>query len=374
MLKLVFALSLVVQIGMLGCAFSKKPKDDGKSPQTMDALDQLQDQDLKIQIVETPTFNEYFVKFSWPSAKKVRVELSEAGKIVSTELENRTQIPIRGGTTRTFLVTVYNSIGGNIFKKDVTVTAPVDMEILEDFKIERSESYKLNRLYVGPSKSIILNGNNLTIEADRINFSIDSKIQTGGQIQASTPEQLLGSKIDIKTRIATGRLTVWLDGFHGRDGRSGDEIDQENGFVDSPAPELQGTPAGEGKVNSTRHSDAECRAMGANGGPGKPGAQGTSGENGQNGGNSGSFNLIVDSVRQSDLIVEVIPTLGEPGKGGAGGIGRAGGPGGPANKSMCGGQAGAQGPRGPSGKNGENGHKGSLGSISVTPGIELKVR
>lgn len=374
MLKLVFALSLVVQIGMLGCAFSKKPKDDGKSPQTMDALDQLQDQDLKIQIVETPTFNEYFVKFSWPSAKKVRVELSEAGKIVSTELENRTQIPIRGGTTRTFLVTVYNSIGGNIFKKDVTVTAPEDFEVRGEYKIPSDRTFRYNRIAFHPGAKLNTTGNNLFIEADRIDFGVDGKIMTGGQIQASTPEQLLGSKIDIKTRIATGRLTVWLDGFHGRDGKSGDEIDKENGFVDSPAPELQGAPAGEGKPNNTRHSDNDCRATGPNGGTGKQGAQGTAGEDGQNGGNSGSFNLIVDSVRQSDLIVEVIPTLGEPGKGGAGGIGRAGGPGGPANKSMCGGQAGAQGPRGPSGKNGENGHKGSLGSISVTPGIELKVR
>ena len=375
MSRSMLAVLLMFQASFVGCAFSKKPKQDDKTVviQGLDQLDHLSEKELAIKVIETPTFNEYYVQFSWPASKQIRVELKEGDQIVSTSLQNNFQLPILGGDTKTFFITVYNSLGGNVFNKEVPVTAPKDLEITDSLSLTRNENWNFNRVYFGVNSRLNLHGFDLNLRADRINFAVGTIIETGGGSVATSDQQIKNSQIRIDTRTAIGRLEVRLDGYHGRDGKSGDDIDKANGFVDSYRPELQGTSATEGKI-AGRKSDVDCRENGADGGRGKTGAKGQNGESGESGGSTGSFILKVASLKESSVAIEVLPRPGQPGKGGAGGTGRRGGQGGKASTSACGGAKGPDGPRGQTGDRGADGAPGNVGDIFVTQGIEIKVR
>lgn len=374
---------VAVNSGIVGCAFSKNKdkNDDQKKAEVLLETDQLRDQEFKVEIVETDKLNEYFVKFSWPAGRGIRVEVQEDDLIVDSKGENSIAIPVGGGEKHKFNIEAYNSIGGSILRKVIPQDIPEDLIVNENVNADADLVWEYNRIVVSKDTTIRLNGHDLSISADRIRFEFGAMLETRSATKYAPSEEMLrGSKIEIHARQAHGMLRMIMSGFMGRDGRSGDQVDKDNGFADPYLPELKGAAGrhGEHKPNTNKESEGyRCSVSPTDGAQGKQGAPGTDGEDGQPGGNTGSLDIQLMEGRNSNLMVEVVAKPGRPGRGGAGGMGRRGGAGGDPGMSVEGcrnARRGPDGPRGEVGKSGRDGEIGKVGAMTASPGVTLKVR
>lgn len=389
MSKLLKAISLlttivVVNSGIVGCAFSKNTdKDKKQKANVLLETDQLSDDEFKVEIVETEKLNEYFVKFSWPAGRGIRVEVQEDDLILDSKGANFVAIQVGGGEAHKFNVEAYNSIGGSILRKVVQQVIPEDLEVNNKKELQGDEIWNYNRVVLTETSEVHLNGRDLTITADRVYFKTGAMLETNSANKfAPSAEALNGSKIEINARQAHGMLRMIMSGYMGRDGRSGDQIDKDNGFTDPYLPELKGEPgiAGMGKISRTgieKEFVAVCEKDPSNGGPGKQGGSGTPGEDGQPGGSTGSVLVNLSEPKQSNLTLEIVAKVGQNGAFGAGGRGRIGGMGGDPGNAPEGcktASRGAEGPRGPKGKDGESGERGKVGPFTGSPGVTLKIQ
>lgn len=366
-----------------GCAFSKnKDKDKPKVVVgTLTDSDSLSEEELKVEVVETQNFDEYFVRLSWPQNKIVRVEVQDGNQFIDSNGAKEIRLPIGGGLSKNLLVTAYNSLGGFVFRKSYAVTAPDDLVVETKAPADVDVKLEYNRIRFAPNSKLFLNGHNLDIRANYIDFGIGTMIVSNDENrQMPTIEFLLGSKITINAKRVKGQFEVHLIGFDGYDGRSGNELDQQSSFIDKFLPELKGSPgeAGASKSAPAKANDGfVCTRRSTDGGQGKSGAEGTRGEDAGRGGDAGSFEMNVENPGPfGSIVVEVVPKPGNPGKPGRGGDGRRGGEGGDPGASVDGCPAarrGPEGPRGPKGKDGRAGLKGEVGTIRA-PGVDLRVR
>lgn len=375
---------VAVNSGIVGCAFSKNKdkNDDQKKAEVLLETDQLRDQEFKVEIVETDKLNEYFVKFSWPAGRGIRVEVQEDDLIVDSKGENSIAIPVGGGEKHKFNIEAYNSIGGSILRKVIPQDIPEDLEITGTWNLEKNyEHSKYNRIQINGDSRISTNGYDLMMRADRVYIEAGALLETRSATKYAPSEEMLrGSKIEIHARQAHGMLRMIMSGFMGRNGRSGDQVDKDNGFADPYLPELKGAAGrhGEHKPNTNKESEGyRCSVSPTDGAQGKQGAPGTDGEDGQPGGSTGTVFVNLSEPNQSNLILEIVPKLGTPGQAGAGGIGRRGGHGGDPGASAEGcsdARRGADGPRGPNGQPGKPGGDGKIGPFLGSAGVTIQVR
>lgn len=380
---------LAVVAGATGCAFSKDADKEaavGKA-QVLTGEDTLRAEELKSEIQETENLNEYFVRFYWPRGKKLRVEVKHGDMIYTSQAGDRELVlPIDKGRTEKYFVSVYNSLGGVILNRVETLTAPIDLLVDGVETLDKDTVWEYNRIHLTKNARITLNGHDLFIQANHIQSDRDAELRSlDAPTFAKSKEDLTGSQITINAQKANGALTVYLIGFMGRDGKSGDELDRENNFIDQ-FTKLNGRPGVDGKSTERcggagvyKECNWYCEQEPSNGEAGKPGSAGQNGEDGWDGGNPGRLAVFVEDPK-SRLNIEVIAKAGAEGKGGAGGQGRQGGKGGRAGKSAEGcksARAGQDGPRGPSGKRGQDGKQAASVEVQTTPGatnVSFRIR
>lgn len=410
----VIAIFLLGSLGFVGCAFKKDAgkRADEPSPAPVSvplpalppAYDEMTLDELKIEVVETPVFNKYFVEFTWPQEKKIRVKVRYGQTIVVGEADrlHRIQIPIEGRETKEFDISLLNLAGGEVAAGIVKRTAPWDWEIDGHVELQKSESYELNRILLTQRAVVLVGVNNLVIIAKQLHANLGARIVTVDRRRLAAKEaELEGANILLKAGKASGFLAIYMIGVDGNVGRSGADKEFELGPPEQPPAEYLAGKDGQmlkADPDPLDYSDPKYKGTGY---PppaifsnlpilskvskmmigrfdqcpgifypptdGRDGSPGWSGDRGQKGGSTGNLSVHIGHVNGSfDLDIYQRPGL--PGPGGRGGPGGKGGPGGrsprPGDAACPPGKTGA---RGPVGARGGVGAPGQLGKIEIEP-------
>lgn len=353
----------------------------------------LTDRNVTVTFTEHPEPGYYRMRVTWPeSVVAMTVQIGDAFE-TETLKQNFYETMVFEGHEYRIRLYSKNSDGIEVSRKEIITNAPKDFILKSETGLSANTDITVNRFYFYPGARIITYGYNLSIKAKKIfvfrdvtsdasrAFSSQTNIQTAPvNYIVQNPVQLKGSTISIVADQAQGTLKVGLIGLDGQNGRNGEELDQEQKFLRSLDPKLNGLNGKDGVVvkepapcmradmdTPCERTKPVCQQAPTNGTDGRQGQAGTPGENGQDGGDSGSLFINISNATKFD--VEVGQRAGNPGRGGNGGPGSPGGlagkagnnPGYPCPNAQDG-QPGAQGTRG---ANGKTGAAGTIGTVKT---------
>ncbi len=229
---------------------------------------------------------------------------------------------------------------------------------------ERSFTIAADTIYLSDGVTIITNGNDLDLVANRIVSTSGSKIVSfltdSLRQPAASPEQ------KGNPGQSGGRVTLWVT--NSVEGTTRVHLPGQNGASGGVGPPGAAGGKGQPGANAVQGMWPDCKSGGQDG---KPGAAGTGGGPGGAGGDGGSGGNLF--LRGKAAIEQSAFILSAPGgKGGVGGAGGAGGPGGPGGDGGSGGgncnggnvglagPPGGPGPKGTDGRDGQEGAKTTL--------------
>lgn len=386
------------------CAFKEDTPEKPKAQETkpsdiVDTIEKGREQqaneirltteNVKIRFDELPDPNSYKLVITWPAHIK-RVQIVEPNELPT--LVNDSNVFSRvafGGTQVRIGLAALDSFGVPISTLKLEATTPLDFDVKSDHSLKGTTIWKYNRLFIRSGTQIRTNGNDLTIDVNKLYVDSDTrKVNQPGWSQihsyilthhpgdtAQQGQRLIGSNIVIRAIEAIGPLTVALVGINGRNGKSGEELEREKNISRGVDPKLRGA---DGTAGSSTEMQGRCRPgagldtqpqcgqsvfrcdrQPTNGTAGIKGANGTNGENGGNGGNAGNLQFFVESHRQFQVDVYV-----RAGKGGSEGIGS------PPFLGGQGGKAGAHAQGCNVAMDGANGPPGDSKGIDGKPGLD----
>ena len=194
---------------------------------------------------------------------------------------------------------------------------------------ERSFTIAADTIYLSDGATVITNGNDLDVIANRI-------VSTGGsKIASFLPDNLksVGTTQEGKGNPGQtgGRVTLWVT--NAVEGTTRVYLPGQEGAVGSAGATGAQGAKGERGANAVQGMWPNCSSGGQDG---KPGAAGNPGGPGRAGGDGGSGgNLILRGKAAVEKSAFIFSAPG--GKGGAGGAGGVGGPGGPGGDGAIGG-------------------------------------
>lgn len=242
LLKVFVAVTAIVAVNSIlsGCAFSKNSEKSKVSLEIQDYKES--DVEIRAEVLEAERLHEYFVRFSWPTGQGWRVEIQSDEANLEKIGNGPVDIPIPEGQKKRYLVTIYHANGTLLFSKNFDMTAPRDLTIHGEIALHSHTYWRYNRVEFIERSRVILNGYNLTIDAE----SIESN-NNGGRIEtnsdrrfAPNPALLEGAVITLKAKRISGLFWFYLSGFMGKDG--GNEDGQKLRSAERP-PCLDNKPA-----------------------------------------------------------------------------------------------------------------------------------
>lgn len=382
----------------IGCAFRKDtgPEETPAAPTAEDVAKELQrkeEERLKGQVISAEDFsynvhsgehpNEYYLSIVYAQREGVTVHISINEQPLNINSGEPINLRVDGGTQAAVSVNAYNSAGILILRTLKKIEVPKDMVVADTFILKEDLNIQLGRLYLQDQSILKTNGHLLSIEAETIYAGASSRIVTFESTDLSnTPQTKSGGSISIRAKEAYGFLTVDLHGLHGRNGRSGYELQTQLGISWPSRSSLNGADGEDAKYdykpacpggNESSHPlcgliQITCLSHPTDGQDGAPGPAGIDGEDGQPGGDTGNIFLQIEKKKDFGLKISL-----RPGRGGLGGEGTPGHPGGLGgapgkqdSKNACRAAAkGKDGAHGPNGKKGKTGRKGMLGTVQV---------
>lgn len=347
----VMLLSLTAAALLPACSFNKKGADtkiknsevvleETRRQLSEQSAATIQKSDVKVNFVGVRKAGEYKLEIIWPSnvpSVEITFEDQEAMTIVGKDRYEKT---VHSGQKIKFSFKTKTLSGLSISSFEFEDTTPTDYTFpnTQDIVLQSDLTIQANRVFFPLDSVVILNGHSLTIEANEVLFDRDSRILTFPADQAPTRKMEWlekGSTLKIIAKRGVGMASIFMLGAHGAKGLSGDELAKMNG-LDFSIPAANGSMGEMGRISERCKKDFNCvqTCMGAT--PpqaGQDGAKGLDGQRGYPGGTPGTLVMQIDDYSQ--LATRITVRRGLPGQGGAGGKGQQPGKGGAPHPQTC---------------------------------------
>lgn len=353
----------ILAASMVACGELKDNQTKEAPPVTEKSNRNQSDGNAKFNLQELDIPHQYQIVVSWP-AEVTKVVIEDSGKkIFESDSVRQYTHPIKDNTKFNFRVFSYDGDKPVLIGEYVGLT-PRDYSIEASTDLKQDLVIEASRVFFTNESKIQTNGYKLTVKADKF-YSDNAEIysfMTGAKAPLET-DGAPGGAVEIKAKDAIGHLRVNLRGQNGGDG------------VDGKAWDIRAATGGGGRSGAHDCARASVGGIGIggplkcwctrnpdNGGAGAVGAKGRDGTRAGRGGNSGA--LLVEIQEKTEFVVEPFQTVGlagNPGKGGPGQLGGIGGPGGDPTSSEC--SSSRQGPEGKAGDQGTDGANALDGNI-----------
>ncbi|MFN7727882.1 MAG: hypothetical protein ACK5P7_01865 [Bdellovibrio sp.] len=395
--KLASSLVLLPVLAMPACAFKKEStKDDPKPVIVLEnqSGDVVSDNEVVISFVPGKPF-EYQAVVSWPSNKRIyaRILYPKNPHNPKSDGEQGTNV---GADQSSYAILCPSGSGFDIQfsytngTKSPPVTYHKSISCPNDFEISGtvSSAARLPKELTG--RLFFKRGAVLKINSENLNLNlIGIHVDQNASIEATSysPSANSDAQIKIAAQSASGTLLLNVSGAVGTNGRSGEELQKENSYVEK----LKASAPASGARGNNGNSDQHCRRAPGRGvegsencrtvctrepGAGGKGANGTvaglDGKDGAPGAFTPSIQVEIKDPKDFRLNIDLAPGAG--GIAGAAGKGQPGGPGGsPGVKPefVC--TPAAYGPQGdpaPDGKPGTNGAPGGCSPIKLSESLK----
>lgn len=364
-------LAATIIASQVGCGDIQKEVNNNNTPVAEKSTRSQADGNAKFNLQELDIPHQYQIVVSWP-AEVTKIVIEDSGKkIFESDSVRQYTHPIKDNTKFNFRVFSYDGdkpvlIGEYVGLTPRDYSIEASTELKEDLVVEASRVFFINE------SKIQTNGFKVTVKADKF-YSDNAEIysfMTGAKAPLET-DGVAGGNVEIKAKEAIGHLRVNLRGQNGGDGVSGAAWDiraAAGGGGRSGAHEC--ARASVGGIGIGGPLKCWCTRNPDNGGAGANGAKGRDGTKAGRGGNSGA--LLVEIQEKTEFVVEPFQTVGVagvPGKGGPGQLGGVGGPGGDPTSSECSGsRPGPEGKIGDIGTDGANALDGNIESLCISIG------
>lgn len=403
------ALSTLIGLSLSACAFSENPGAGTPPPvKPGDVLDTLQtekdkeatdgvltSENVSITFEENPTPGSYQMIIQWPTnIRHVTINVN-SGLPLIVRNSDRASIAVESGKPHKIQIVAYGAVSSSpLSSLELSADSPLDAIYDKEVRLVSATTIKAHRVFFKPSAHLILNGNSLNIETEKLYASTDNISQADGipfanaahiatniiGTNAAKETDLNGSVVTIVAKKAYGHLMIAMIGVDGRDGISGEDV--EKAMVPPPSrvarvdPLLNGTPGIEEQVgrrckpgydsDTTGCGPAKaCTKPPSNGKDGAKGDRGTPAGLADNGGSYGNLFILIEdysALRLDGRWHNGKPGDGKPGAPGFPGVigGRAGDA--PGICSELAAKAGANGPAGDKGDDSKDGETPTTGS------------
>jgi hypothetical protein len=395
--KLAFSMILLPVLTMSACAFKKESKKDDPKPVIVlenQSGDVVSDNEVVISFVPGKPF-EYQAVVSWPSNKRIYARIlypknphnpksdGEQGTNVGAD-QSSYAILCPSGSGFDIQFTYTNGTNSPPVTYNKSISCPNDFEISGTV----SSSARLPKELTG--RLFFKRGAVLKINDEKLNLNlIGIHVDQNASIEAISYSTSANSDAQIKitAQSASGTLLLNVRGADGTAGRSGEDLQKENSYVEKlrasvPASGTRGSPGSSDehcRRNAGRNADGgeNCKLICTREpGAGGKGANGTvaglDGKNGEPGAFTPGIQVEIKDPKDFRLNIDLTPGAG--GIAGAAGKGQPGGTGGlPGVKpdNVC--TPAAHGPQGDSAPNGNPGTNGANGGCSpITLSHSLK--
>lgn len=364
-------LAATIIASQVGCGDIQQETNTQNTPVVEKSTHSQADGNAKFSLQELDIPHQYQILVSWP-AEVTKVVIEDSGKrIFDSDSVRQYTHPIKDNTKFNFRVFSYDGDKPVLIGEYVGLT-PRDYSIEASTDLKQDLVIEASRVFFTNESKIQTNGYNLTVKADKF-YSDNAEIYSF-MIGAKAPletDGAPGGAVEIKAKEAIGHLRVNLRGQNGGDG------------VDGKVWDIRAATGGGGRGGAHDCARASVGGIGIggplkcwctrnpdNGGAGAVGAKGRDGTRAGRGGNSGA--LLVEIQEKTEFVVEPFQTVGlagNPGKGGPGQLGGIGGPGGDPTSSECSGsRQGPEGKAGDKGTDGANALDGNIESLCISIG------